>query len=217
MILHAQGETPVRYTLDGSEPTSDSPLYTEPVEIRESCTLKAKSDIEGSRVFARTFESHAAMGRPVTLITEAHPNYTFSCPDMLTDGNTGEGPYNSGDYAGWYNQPMEVIIEMNGNSYNEVTLSTYVLKGDWIFGPKKVAAYTSEDGVTYAEIASQTIEDNGKMTDGNGCQDYTLSFTETSAKFLKVIADTYTELPEWHPGAGHPGFIFVDEIIVKYN
>ena len=106
---------------------------------------------------------------------------------------------------------------MNGNSYNEVTLSTYVLKGDWIFGPKKVAAYTSEDGVTYAEIASQTIEDNGKMTDGNGCQDYTLSFTETSAKFLKVIADTYTELPEWHPGAGYPGFIFVDEIIVKYN
>ena len=217
VILHAQGETPVRYTLDGSEPASDSPLYTEPVEIRESCTLKAKSDIEGSRVFCRTFESHAAMGRPVTLITTSHPNYTFSCPDMLTDGITGEGPYNSGDYAGWYNQPMEVVIEMNGNSYNEVTLSTYVLKGDWIFGPKKVAAYTLEDGVTYTEIASQTIEDNGQMTDGNGCQDYTLTFAETSAKYLKVVADTYTELPEWHPGAGYPGFIFVDEIIVKHN
>ena len=53
------------------------------------------------------------------------------------------------------------------------------------------------------------------MTDGNGCQDYTLVFSETSAKYLKVVADTYTELPAWHPGAGHPGFIFVDEIVVN--
>lgn len=215
VALHAQGDTPVRYTLDGSEPTADSPVYTEPLEIRESCTLKAKSDIEGSRVFTRTFNSHTAMGCPATLITEAHPSYTFSCPDMLTDGITSEGPYNSGAYAGWYNQPMEVVIKMNGSSYNEVTLSTYVLKGDWIFGPKKVAVYTSEDGTTYSEAASQTIEDNGLMNEGNGCQDYTLTFAETSAKFLKVVADTYTELPEWHPGAGHPGFIFIDEIIVK--
>ena len=215
VILHAQGKTPVRYTLDGSDPTSDSPLYTKPLEIRKSCTLKAKSDIEGSRVFTRAFESHLAMGRPVTMITEPHPNYTFCCPDMLTDGIASEGPYNSGAYAGWYNKPMEVVIEMNGESYNEVTLSTYILKGDWIFGPKKIAVLTSADGKVYTEIASQVIEDNGLMTEGNGCQDFTLKFADTSEKHLKVIADTFTELPEWHPGAGHPGFLFVDEIVVK--
>lgn len=217
VVLHAQGTTPVRYTLDGSEPTIDSPIYSKPLEIRESCTLKAKSDIEGSRVFTRTFESHTAMGRPATMVTETHPSYTFNCPDMLTDGITCEGPYNSGEYAGWYNKPLEVIIEMDGNSYNTVTLSTYVLKGDWIFGPKAIAIYTSEDGVSYSEAVSQIIEDNGLMTDGNGCQDYTLTFAETSANYLKVVAETYTELPAWHPGAGHPGFIFVDEIIVAHN
>ena len=52
------------------------------------------------------------------------------------------------------------------------------------------------------------------MGEGNGCHDFTLTFTETTAKHLKVVADTYTELPKWHPGAGRPGFIFVDEIIV---
>ena len=29
VVLEAQGETPIRYTLDGSEPTVESPLYTE--------------------------------------------------------------------------------------------------------------------------------------------------------------------------------------------
>ena len=157
------------------------------------------------------------MGRHVEMLTETHPNYKFNCPDLLTDGITGKGPHNSGDYAGWYNTPMEVVIEMDGSNYNEVTLSTYILKGDWIFGPKKIAVYTSEDGNTYSEVASQTIEDSGLMAEGNGCQDYTLTFAETSAKYLKVVAETYTELPKWHPGAGHPGFVFVDEIIVEHN
>ena len=112
---------------------------------------------------------------------------------------------------------MEVVIEMDGKSYNSITLSTYVLKGDWIFGPKKIAISTSEDGNTYSEVAAEVYEDNGQMTEGNGCQDYTLTFAETTAKYVKVVADTYTELPAWHPGAGYPGFIFVDEIIVKYN
>jgi hypothetical protein len=54
VALEAQGETTIRYTLDGSEPSSDSPVYTKPLEIRESCTLKAKSERNGKET--RTFE-----------------------------------------------------------------------------------------------------------------------------------------------------------------
>ena len=214
--LGAQSNIPIRYTLDGSEPGADSPRYSGPIEIRESCTLKAKNE-KYDKVYKKTFTAHKAMGRPTTALTETHPSYTFSCPDLLTDGITGDGSHNSGDYAGWYNKPMDVVIEMDGCSYNEVTLSTYIQKGDWIFGPKKIAVYTSEDGEAYSEVASQTIEDSGLMGEGNGCHDFTLTFTETTAKYLKVVAETYTELPEWHPGAGHPGFVFVDEIIVEHN
>ena len=217
VVLEAQGNTPIRYTLDGSEPGPDSPVYAEPIEIRESCTLKAKSERSGAgnRVWERNFNAHKAMGRPVQQLTTTHPNYTFNCPDLLTDGLVSAGPYNSGDFAGWYNKPFEAVVEMGGCTYEEVTLSTYVLKGDWIFGPKKITVYTSEDGEAYAEVANQTIQDKGQMNEGNGCQDYAVKFAETSAKYLKVVAETYTELPKWHPGAGYPGFLFVDEIIVK--
>ena len=218
VVLEAQGETPIRYTLDGSEPTVDSPLYTEPVKITESCTLKARSERGGQmsgRTFEKSFTAHKAMGRPVEIITATHPNYTFNCPDLLTDGLVGEGPYNSGDFAGWYNQPFEVVADMGGTEYSEVTLSTIVFKYDWIMNPTSFTILTSEDGENFTEVAHMDIECVGQMDDANGCQDYTLTFGQTSAKYLKVIAGCCTSLPEWHPGAGHPAFLFVDEVIVK--
>ena len=218
VVLEAQGETPIRYTLDGSEPTVDSPLYTEPVKITESCTLKARSERGGQmsgRTFEKSFTAHKAMGRPVEIITATHPNYTFNCPDLLTDGLVGEGPYNSGDFAGWYNQPFEVVADMGGAEYSEVTLSTIVFKYDWIMNPTSFTILTSEDGKNFTEVAHMDIECVGQMDDANGCQDYTLTFGQTSAKYLKVIAGCCTSLPEWHPGAGHPAFLFVDEVIVK--
>ena len=215
--LKAQGDTPIRYTLDGSEPTSESPLYEKPIEITESCVLKAKSDRPdmGKRVFEKHFTAHKAMGKTVTTLTETHPNYTFNCPDLLTDGLVGVGPYNSGDFAGWYNQPFEAIVEMGGTKYSEVILSTFVFKYDWIINPESVTVYTSEDGENFTEVAHMDIEVEGQMDDGNGCQDYTLRFDETSAKYLKVVAETSLSLPDWHPGAGRPGFLFIDEIIVN--
>ena len=218
VVLEAQGETPIRYTLDGSEPTVDSPLYTEPVKITESCTIKARSERGGQmsgRTFEKSFTAHKAMGRPVEIITATHPNYTFNCPDLLTDGLVGEGPYNSGDFAGWYNQPFEVVADMGGEEYSEVTLSTIVFKYDWIMNPTSFTILTSEDGENFTEVAHMDIECVGQMDDANGCQDYTLTFGQTSAKYLKVIAGCCTSLPEWHPGAGHPAFLFVDEVIVK--
>ena len=217
VVLDAQGDTPVRYTLDGSTPGPESPLYTEPIEIRETCVLKAVSDKagNGNRIWEKHFNAHKAMGRPVETLTVTHPNYTYNCPDLLTDGIVGTGPYNSGDFGGWYNVPFEAVIEMDGCEYSEVTLSTVIFKYDWVFGPKSITIYTSEDGQTFTEAAAEQIVDVDNMDEGNGCMDYTLTFEATSAKYLKVVAESYTELPEWHPGAGHPGFLFVDEVIVK--
>ena len=169
----------------------------------------------GNRIWEKHFNAHKAMGRPVKTLTVTHPNYTYNCPDLLTDGIIGMGPYNSGDFGGWYNAPFEAVIEMDGTEYNEATISTFVFKYDWVFGPKSITIYTSEDGQTFTEVATEKIVDVDNMDDGNGCMDYTLAFEATSAKYLKVVAESYTELPEWHPGAGHPGFLFVDEVIVK--
>ena len=35
------------------------------------------------------------------------------------------------------------------------------------------------------------------------------------ARYVRVVARGVDPLPEWHPGAGNPGWIFADEIIVE--
>ena len=216
VTLEAQGDTPVRYTLDGSDPGEDSPVYTAPIEIRESCTLKARSERNGTlgKIYEKSFTGHKAMGRPVKALTETHHNYTYNCPDMLTDGLRGAGPYNSGDFAGWYNKPFEAVIEMDGTPYSSVTLSTIAFRHDWIFGPMDMTIYTSEDGESFTQVAHADYTVTGLIDDGNVCEAYTLNFPETSAKFLKVTASCIKSLPDWHPGKGSPGFLFVDEVVV---
>jgi hexosaminidase len=211
--LQAQGNTPIRYTLDGSEPEAASSLYIGPIEIRESCILKAKSD-KNDKVYEKTFTAHKAMGRPVVVLTETHPSYKFNCPDLLTDGITGKGPYNSGDYAGWYNKPFEAVIDMGGQTFSNVTLSTFVYKYDYIFNPLDLTVYTSENGEDFTELAHTEFPVEGKVDDGNGCQKFNITIPETSAKYLKVTANTIKALPEWHSGKGRPGFVFVDEVMV---
>ena len=45
--------------------------------------------------------------------------------------------------------------------------------------------------------------------------------TEIIAEVLRVLPERVTselsigDIPEWHPGAGNPGFIFIDEIWIK--
>ena len=215
--LKAQGEAPVRYTLDGSEPTEESPLYEAPIEIRHDCVLKAVSSRNGeaTRVYQKKFAYHKAMGRPIKNMTDTHPNYTYACPDMLTDGLRGSGPYNSGDFAGWYNQPMDVVIDMGDIPFSSVTLATLVFRYDYIFGPTYLSVLTSEDGENFTEIARKDYPIEGTADDGNGCIEFTLDFPQTTAKYLRVVAGCIEALPEWHSGKGRPGFVFVDEVIVK--
>ena len=61
-------------------------------------------------------------------------------------------------------------------------------------------------------MINETIPDIDK---GNGRQEYTLTFPESSARYLKITSDSVTVIPDWHVGKGSPGFLFVDEIIVK--
>ncbi len=215
--LEGQGDGPIRYTLDGSEPTVDSPVYTEPVEIRETCTLKAGSVRNGElkKTFEKSFTHHKAMGRPVKNLTEPRDKYRYNCPDQLTDGVKGSSSFGNGDYVGWLAVPFEAVIEMDGCSYNTVILSTIVERASHIFNPLDLVVYTSEDGETFTEVARNEYPLTGGMDDCNGRLEYTATFPETSAKLLKVTSRCVESLPEWHRAKRSRGYLFIDEVIVK--
>lgn len=217
VTLEAQGDTPIRYTLDGSEPTETSALYEAPVEIKESCVLKAKSFINGAdtKTFAKEFNAHKAMAAKMTMNTPAHVHYSAGLPYILADGIRGTQNFRSGDWGGWRNEPFDVTIEMNGDEpYSKVTLGAVVIKYDDIFNPATLTVLTSEDGQNFNEVgkAEYSIEGEAEV---NGLKEYSVTFPETSAKYLRVVSEPVASLPAWHERKGSKGFLFIDEIVVE--
>ena len=51
--------------------------------------------------------------------------------------------------------------------------------------------------------------------DPDGLKSYTVTFPETSARYLRVEAQTVGEIPAWHGAHGKKGYLFVDEIVVE--
>lgn len=215
--LDAQGDAPIRYTLDGSDPDDNSPLYEGPIAIPGTCQLKARTARPGmnSRIFTKTFAAHKAMGRKVIADSKAHPRYTFNYPDNLTDGIRGVDNYASGEWVGIKGQPFDVVIEMDGAvKYSSVNIGTFVVKGDWVFNPTEITVEVSKDGSEYQTVANETYEVFGQ-NNPDGRYDYKLAFPETDCRFLHIVAKPVESMPDWHPGHGSDAFIFVDEITVE--
>lgn len=216
VTLSTLANAPIHYTLDGSEPTAQSPRYEGPIEITKGCTLKAVA-IHGdkpSRVMTQVFAENKALGHVVTLNTEPLEKYRFGAPESLVDGIQSTPSYANGDWVGWYGTPMSATIDMAGASYHEVTLSTLVIKGEYIFPPLALAVSTSDDGKQFTEVGRIEIPME-KVDDPDGTKPYTVSFPETSARYVRVDARTVDVLPDWHGAHGENGFLFVDEILVR--
>ena len=154
------------------------------------------------------------MGKTAVLGTAPAPHYTYDAPDLLVNGVRGPFNFRSGDWAGWSATPFEVTIDMDGETYSSVTLGTVVVKYDWLFNPQSIVVSVSEDGKAFTEVAKAVYQPEGE-NDPNDLKEYTLDFPETSARYLKVWAETITSIPSWHPGAGGAGFLFVDEVVVR--
>ncbi len=216
MTLESYGK--IHYTLDGSDPTFDSPVYVKPLRITESCTLKARSEWNGelTRLYEKSFEFHKAMMRPIRLLTNPvdDEKYPFDSPDKLVDGFRSMGGFTNGSYVGWRKSTLEAVIEMDGTPYSTVTLSTDIDLREHVADPMDLVVYTSEDGTDYTEAARLDIPEMGEGIE-DGYREHSVSFPETTAKYLKVTARSLKGMPGWHPNKGRAGYLFVDEIIVR--
>ena len=208
---------PIHYTLDGSEPTASSPLYKDTLKITEACTISAVGirPTGKSRVFTEKLNIHKATFKPITLMQPSSRGYTFGGAGTLLDGLKGQFNYKTGHWIGFQGNDVEAMIDMKEpTEVSSVSVSTLVEKGDWIFGARTFAVYTSEDGKDFKEVA---CEEYPAMTLDNPNQIYehTLKFNPVSTRYLKVFVQSEHSMPLWHGSNGAPAFIFIDEIVVE--
>ena len=93
-------------------------------------------------------------------------------------------------------------------------LNTCVEKGDWVFDARGITVSVSDDNKTFKEVASESYPAM-KESDPNKIYTHELKFDPVKARYMKVKALSEHTIPAWHGGKGNPGFLFVDEIILK--
>lgn len=213
VTLSAIGNAPIYYTVDGTEPTVNSNRYTAPIDIFHSCTLKAMVDRSGMKLsnIEKSFAFSKTTGKKAVFNTTPSKSYTFAGASTLVDGIRGGNSFFSGMWIGFQAEPMSVTIDMaESTKLSSVRVGTYVAKGDWVFPPKDITVYLSDNGNDFKEAAKLAIPE-AKKEDKDGINEYTLSFPTTQARFVKVVANN-SIMPEWHTGKGKTANLFVDEI-----
>ena len=216
VTLSTVDNCPVYYTLDGTDPTTASQLYTEPVKINTNCTFKAMAvrPTGNSRIVKEDIAFSKSTSKKITALQPVNKQYEFAGISTLVDGLKGNRNYKTGRWIAFYKNDMEAVIDFGQPAdFSKVTLTTNVEKGDWIFDARSISVAVSEDGENFKQVAS---EEYPAMTLDNPNQlyEHVLSFEPVKARYLKVLAKPEYNIPSWHGGKGNPAFLFVDEITV---
>lgn len=220
----------IKYTLDNSEPGIESETYSEAIPVNTSTTIRAKAYLEGfnpSTEFIQTYTKaiHNSIENPfleldgelypkITLPNECSPNYAGNNKHTLIDGITGSTEFSDGSRVGI--QQDNLVAEINlGKTVDLKQISLRYLKNhnSWIFYPRSVNVYSSDNGIRYRLIDSIEINDKSMYCRSEICN-YSLP-VDANTRYLKIEAVNIETIPKWHRAEGNKTYVLADEIIIE--
>jgi hexosaminidase len=157
---------------------------------------------------------HLAFGKKVTLISPDTSQISEQELKMLTDGKRGSHDYDN-NWVISSGKDMEIIIDLDEVKTVRKIGSGYYQLGFWLrLLPVSVEYFTSADGKKYERVANIA---NTLPIDqyGGYLREFNAEFPAHEARYVKVIAHSLGNTPGWHPGAGRPANMLVDEIVVE--
>lgn len=183
--------------------------------LTDSATIRAFAR-DASRHESDTVTFHynkIPEGRSIQLLSSYKPQYAAGGDIALIDGIRGPDNFRTGTWQGYEGNNIEAVIDLGSKKeISKMSMGFLQDQGAWIFMPEEVQYFISDDGKNFTPYAtvSNTID---PKHDGPVLHDFSAQKTVT-ARYVKVIAKNRGNCPEWHPGKGHPAWIFADEIMI---
>jgi len=217
-MIKGQKGIDIYYTTDGSEVTTSSKLYTEPVTTNKTATLKFAAFKDGQSIgkkVALAFAFHKALNSKITLNIPFNDRYRAAGEKTVIDGVRGTTNFRDGNWQGYEGIDFDGVIDLGKETELTRVIPRFILASQsWVFLPSKVTVSLSNDNVNYTEI-KEVVNDVNQKSSENILKDYTADFGSTKARYIKVHADNIKTIPDWHPAAGNKCWIFIDEIVVE--
>ena len=216
VTLSTIDDAPIYYTLDGTEPTTASLKYTEPIAITETADFQAVViRPEGkSKVVSKKISFNKATYCPIELTFQPSEKYKFGGAVTLVDGMKGNDSYATGAWLGFVGGDVEAIIDLGQETeIKRVATSAVVDMSAWIMGSTGLVVSVSDDNKEFREVASKDIPAETNI-DKKGVENYEITFDPVKARYVKVVIKRSPALPKGHAGEGKAAYMFIDEIEV---
>lgn len=192
-------------------------LYKDPIPISEDTELKLyskKGDLESPVLTTPFFKIDPNLS--ITLESAYANQYSAGGDDALIDGIRSTKNYRTGSWQGYYGTDMIATVDLGVQKviYN-LEISFLKDQGAWIFLPKEVDIFTSNDGINFSKHITWKFKQAEQKSD---ISIETIKLSKLgSAKYVKVVAKKLDSLPKWHEGYDMDGksWIFVDEISIN--
>ncbi len=212
-----QPGTPIVYTLNGNDPTPASPVYDAPVDLTKNAYIKAGLLRDGKvmELTERTFIYHKAIGKKINYLECYNYRYTGGGEEALVDGLRGTVDFHEGNWQGFLGKNnLDVIIDLGTIQPVKTVFVTFLQSNkSWIFFPDSVTFSLSSNGKKFHSINEQLNQDP-KKTENDVIKQFSQTFPDTPARFVRVRAKNTGVCPPWHEGKGEPCWLFADEIAV---
>ncbi|HEY3176730.1 MAG TPA: GH92 family glycosyl hydrolase [Candidatus Polarisedimenticolia bacterium] len=211
----AEAGATIRYTLDAARPEQEWSPYSEPVLVRESSRVRFMAEREGRRSPAVEASFHRMPNAwEIDVRSEPSPQYTAGGPEALIDGLRAGSNWRTGGWQGYQYRDFEATVDLKvARPVHHAGAGFLQDIGSWIWMPSEIAVSVSDDGITFRQVARRAsgVPDR---EEGILLRDVTADLAGIQTRYVRILARTYGEIPEWHPGHGDGAFIFVDEILI---
>ncbi len=209
-----QQQNGIHYTTDGTQPTAQSKVYNQPLEITKSQTIKAvyfENDRPKSNVTEQSFLIHKATSQLVSLQNQPNGNYAKGGGFTLVDGIQGDKAKFGQNWLGFSGTDLNATIDLgNKQKISRLGIGLLSSPSSWIYFPKKVTFEVSEDMIQFETVGTFSTEEIQKSKG-----QITLDCNKRNIQFVKVTVENFGTIPDGQPGAGNKAWLFADEIIVE--
>ena len=192
----------------------DGPIrLTQTTKIRAKIVRDKQMGGDESAVVENLFLKFTAFGKVIS-ISGYENHYAAGGQQNLIDGRTGGNEYRASEWQGFNNKDVVATIELKEKqTFSNVTLGVLQDTRAWIFAPKALVVETSMDGVNFTKWGKVNSTVSPKMEKGRS--DMIIDGVPVEARFIRITAENFGPLPEWHISAGNPTWMFLDEMKIK--
>jgi hypothetical protein len=219
IFKHQIAGTKIKYTIDGSIPDSINSIeYTQPFAIKNSSEIQAIAVKEGWIKSTPLKVQMLHKGQQPTkgqMLTEASIKYPGLGAKTFINGVRGSIlNLQDTNWIAFQEGPFVAIFEYTEpKAIQQLAFCWGLQIPAYVFPPVSITVSGSHDNKTFVRLTEKKFAPFDKNDrDGVKLMTTFIDLPAKTYKYYKVESQNVSKIPQWHPGKGTPGWLFIDEI-----